>query len=362
MPLHARPEVESLPACPHGGIDFREMEGMGVDPAGIIDFSVSSNPYGPPAGIGVALRDVAFSVYPDSECTVLRRALAERLGLSLNNIVAGNGSMEILRLAALAFLSPGDKALVPRPTFGEYAVAARIMGAEVRRLDLPEERGFRLRTAEMTERIRQIRPRMVFLCNPNNPTGQYLNRDDILSILGACDDTLLVLDEAYAAFAADPWISDDLASKPNVLLVRSMTKDYALAGLRLGYGVACPEIIRALSKVRPPWNVNVLAQAAGVAALSAREYVQTCCKRLVRSKDTLLQGLSRLGLTVVPSEANFVLVKVGSAPLVRRLLLERGMLVRDCTSLGLPQYIRIGVRPAADIRRLLDVLGEVVCR
>lgn len=175
-------------------------------------------------------------------------------------------------------------------------------------------------------------------------------------ILDTLRDGLLILDEAYIAFIDGSWSSIDLISRGNVLIVRSMTKDYALAGLRLGYAIASQEIINALRRVCPPWNVNVVAQKAGVIALDGKDYFERCKQELRLAKQFLTSQLCQIGFTLVPSSTNFFLVKVGDASAFRTALLRHGILVRDCSSFGLPEYVRIAPRTMPECRRLIDTI------
>jgi histidinol-phosphate aminotransferase len=206
--------------------------------------------------------------------------------------------------------------------------------------------------------IRQHRPKGIFLCNPNNPTGQYLSREEVRKILSMAKDSLVILDEAYIAFTEDTWASVDLIDWGNLVILRSMTKDYALAGLRLGYAVAAESIISVLKRVRPPWNVSSVAQAAGVFALKADGYLDMCGRKIKEAKEFLVKELSGLGLSPLPSQANFFLVKVGDAARFRQALLKKGILVRDCTSFGLSGYIRLAPRSMAECQRLLTAIKE----
>ena len=332
---------------------------MGLTPEEILDFSVSANPFLPPPGVKKILSTVAINRYPDSEATELRQCLSEKLGVSPNNILAGNGAVELIRLVALAYFRQGDAVLIPEPTFGEYEVACQIVGAEVVRQCARAEEGFALRIEETTNLIRQHHPRGVFICNPNNPTGQYLSRQEVEMVLDACGDSLLILDEAFIAFVDESWSSIDLIHRGNVIIVRSMTKDYALAGLRLGYAIANQEVIDALRKVCPPWNVNVVAQKAGVIALSDETYLEQCKEKIGEAKQFLISELHRIGFTLVPSKANFFLVKVGNGRGFRFALLKRGILVRDCSSFGLPEYVRITARTMPECQKLIAAIGSL---
>ncbi|MFQ5826396.1 MAG: pyridoxal phosphate-dependent aminotransferase [Dehalococcoidia bacterium] len=357
--MRPRPEVESLKACPHGGIDYGELESLGISPEAIIDFSVSSNPFGPPPGVWDGLKGVALDRYPDSAATELRRCLSARLGVPPESILAGSGSMELIRLVALAYFGPGDRVLIVEPTFGEYEVASHLAGCQVIRQRTEAGDGFRLRLKDALGLIRRHRPKGVFVCNPNSPTGQYLGRGEVEEILAACPEGLLILDEAFIAFVEDAWNSLDMIEGGNLLLLRSMTKDYALAGLRMGYAIAHPQTISALRRVCPPWNTSAVAQRAAMAALRDEKFLAQSLARLREARDFLVVELTRLGLPPLPSRVNFFLVEVDDAARFRLALLKKGILVRDCTSFGLPRHVRIAVRPLPQAQRLIQALGEV---
>ena len=360
MSLRPRPEVEALEACPHGGIDYCELEALGITPGSIIDFSVSSNPFGPPPRVRDGIRAADIDRYPDSEATELRRCLSAKLGIGMESIIMGSGSLELIRLAALAYLNRRDMVLIVEPTFGEYEVAARLAGCRVIKQRAEAADGFRTGWEETVRLIRRHRPKAVFICNPNSPTGQYLNRGEMEGILAACDASLLVLDEAFIAFVEGAWSPLDMIKGGRLLLLRSMTKDYALAGLRLGYAVAHPGIIGTLRRVCPPWNVSAPAQGGGMAALRDEEFLSRSLALLGRASDFMVAELGKLGLPPLPSRTNFFLVEVGDAVGFHGALLKKGILVRDCTSLGLPRHIRIAVRPRVQARRLVRALGEVM--
>jgi len=273
-----------------------------------------------------------------------------------DNILAGSGAVELIRLLALTYFRPGDSVLILEPTFGEYRVASQIVGAEVVSQRAGEKQNFTPNIEETLSLIRQHHPRGVFICNPNNPTGGYITRQEVNRILDACRDGLLILDEAYVAFVDEGWSSIDLISRGNVAIVRSMTKDYALAGLRLGYVIAREEIINALRRVCPPWNVNAVAQKAGVAALNDSDHLERCQREIRQAKRFLVDELGRIGFSLVPSSTNFFLVKVADAAGFRSALLRHGILVRDCTSFGLPEYVRIAARTMPECQRLITTI------
>ena len=356
MSLRPRPEVENLEASFHGGLNQAELEAIGLKPETVLDFSVCSNPFLPPPGVSRVLDTIAVNRYPDSETTELRQCLSEKLGIAPGNIIAGSGTVELIRLIALTYFGHGDCVLVLEPTFGEYRVACQIAGAEIIDYRAGEEVHFKPGIEEIVDLVKQHHPRGVFICNPNNPTGQYLTRGEIESVLDACEDGLLILDEAYVSFAEGNWSSLDLIYRGNTVIVRSMTKDYALAGLRLGYAVGSEDIISALRRVRPPWNVNAVAQKAGIIALNDRDYLERCNADIRQAKQFLVDELHRLGFTLIPSKANFFLVKVNSAPDFRTALLRHGMVVRDCTSFGLPGYVRIAPRTMPECKKLITTI------
>ncbi len=343
----------------HGGPDAEELRRLGLDPARVLDFSVNTNPYGPSPHVREAVSRASLECYPDREARALRQALAEVNDVSPDRIVVGNGSSELLWLAALAFLRPGDRALVLGPTFGEYARAVALVGAGVLNVQAREENDFTLEPGKVECRLNELEPRLVFLANPNNPTGTALPCDLIAGWAERYPGTLFVVDEAYLAFA--PGLQSAAGCpRENVLVLRSMTKDYALAGLRLGYAIGRAEVVAALARVRPPWSVNALAQAAGIAALRDQDHQEVSLAQLGRAKAALAVGLAEQGRKVVPSAAHFFLLHVGEGASCRRALLRRGILVRDCASFGLPAYVRIATRRPEENARLPAALREVM--
>jgi len=359
LPLRPKPEVENLEACHHGGLNYAELKAMGLIPEAVLDFSANSNPFPPPSGVKKILNTIAIERYPDSDATEFRQCLSAKLGVTPDNILAGSGAVELIRLIALTYFRPGDSVLILEPTFGEYRMACQIIGAGVLSQWGREEEGFTLRIEETANLISQHHPRGVFICNPNNPTGQYFTKQEITMILDACESGLLILDEAYIAFVDGSWSSVDLLSRDNVAIVRSMTKDYALVGLRLGYVVAHEEIINVLHRVRLPWNVNVVAQKAGVVALNDTAHLEWCKREIRQAKQFLIDELYRIGFTSVPSSANFFLFKVTNAKSFRTALLRHGILVRDCTSFGLPEYVRIAARTMPECQRLIATIKKL---
>ena len=354
----------------HGGIRPAQLRSLGLDPADVLDFSASISPLGPPEGIWEAIRQVDLTAYPDPECLELREALANSHGIDIDRILVGNGSTELIHLLARAFLSPPrqwckNTVLLLEPTYGEYAGACHLAGIGVSGLIARRERGFRWNPAQLRRTIATQRPSLVFLCNPNNPTGVYLEREDVAGLAEIAQKTgsLLVLDEAYVNFVDERWDSLALldgATADSVVLLKSMTKDYALTGLRLGYSLASPENTAKLARLQPDWSVNGLAQVAGLVALGDEGYLPAARRAVDDAKSYLTEELSGLGFQVLPSAANFLLVDVGNAAEWRDKLARRGMFVRDCTSFGLGDCIRIGIRSLADCERLIAAFKGIL--
>jgi len=352
-----RPEVQATPLDQHGALDYIELTRLGIVPDEIIDFSVNSNPFGPSPAVREALWRAVIERYPDRESLALRKALAENFSIDPAQLLVGNGTAELLWLVAIAFVRPGDRALVLKPTFGEYARSVALMGARVESIWAKEENNFTFNPETIHEALEAATPRLVFICNPNNPTGTALPAERIGELAAAHPNTLFVIDEAYIQFV--PGLRSCISlNLPNLILLRSMTKDYALAGLRLGFAAGQPNLIEALAKVRPPWNVNAVAQEAGLAALMDEAHLSQSMAHLHAAKMDFLTGLHILGLHPVPSATHYFIIKVGNAVEFRRRLLAYRIQVRDCSSFGLPNYIRIATRKPDENARLLLALKE----
>jgi histidinol-phosphate aminotransferase len=360
MPLQPKKFIAGLKACAHGGFNYTELKKLDAKPDSILDFSVSTNPFMPPPGIREMMKEIPIERYPDSQSGELTALLAERLHLLPENIVVGSGTTELIRLIALAYFRQKDTVLILEPTYGEYEVACRISGARVLRHRALEADGFVPKMDEIAKIVRKCRPRAVFICNPNNPTSKYILRPEIEKVLNACGDALLVLDEAYVTFVENTWNSLDLINGDNVVILRSMTKDYGLPGLRLGYAVAGREISEILRLVMPPWNVNAVAQEAGKAVLEQDKYLRATLTKVQEAKSYLTANLTQLGFHTVPSEAHYFLVKVGNAKACRDALLQYEIMVRDCTSFGLPEYIRVSPRTLPDCEKFIKAMSKII--
>lgn len=358
MSIRPRAEIRKLEDVHHGAPNYTELETLGFTPDQVIDFSTNCNPFGPAPAVMESVKDVPADRYPDRECLALRRALAEHHEISIENIQATNGTAELIWLIALAYLSPGDPVLILGPTFGEYANAAAIMGAQVDEIRANAEDDFVWDQQAITQQLEKEEYRLVFICNPNNPTGQIITQETISCWVRNHANTLFVIDEAYAAFSQN-FQSAIKKLKSNILVMRSMTKDYALAGLRLGYAVALPQVIQALQKIQPPWSVNALAQAAGLAALREQAYLQECLDQLQREKENLVTELNQIGYRPIPSQTHYFLLKVENGSRFRSALFGHGIQVRDCASFGLPEYVRISTRQPHENQKLLSEVQQI---
>ncbi len=258
----------------HGGLNIAELESLGLRTEDVVDFSASVNPLGVSARAMEAALNVNLAAYPDTDCIKLRDAIGIENNVEPSHILVGNGSTELIHLLARAFLSADDTVVVFAPTFGEYDAACRLQGVTPVALS-PSDNGFRWDLRAALDLIANLRPAVVFMCNPNNPTGVYLQEEDARGVAEALRGYgLLVLDEAYVSFVEERWDSIPLLAMSNIVLLRSMTKDYALTGLRLGYMMASEDVIEGVKRFQYSWSVNALAQAAGVAAMSDQEHIE----------------------------------------------------------------------------------------
>ena len=342
------PHLQSLRTPVHGGA--AQLIEQGLDPRLLDDFSASILPISPPDAVHKAIANADVRAYPDPACTLLRKTIAAQHGVGPEQVLCANGSVALIQAVARACLSPGDTALIIGPTFGEYAAAARSAGAEV----------VETQTTNVDEAIAAIvahEPALVFLCNPNNPTGHRWPVADVDRIAAAAP---LVLDEAYAGFLRPPPPS---AVGPGRLVLRSLTKDHALAGVRIGYAIGEPEVLAVLAHLLAPWGVSAIAQAAALAALNAPTSYRVAIDAMWTERDRLMTKIAALGFPVQSSAVPFFLVDVGDASRVATQLLKSGIVVRDCTSFGLPKYIRVSPQsPAAGDRLLAAMAGKSVDR
>jgi len=332
---------------------------LGLDPAGILKLASNENPLGPsPLAVAAATRALAHGeLYPDGGCFVLRQKLAARHGLAAEQFVVGNGSNEILELLGHVFLRPGDEVVMGAPAFIVYKLVALLFGARPVEVPLVDHRH------DLDALARAVTPRtkLVFLPSPNNPTGTANTEAEIHAFVRALpEQVVFVFDEAYAEYLDNPPdLRPLLAEGRKVVGLRTFSKIFGLASLRVGYGYASPELAGLLNRVRQPFNVNAVGQAAAVAALDDAEFT-------ARARATNASGLSQLasalagrGLEIVPSVANFLLVKVGDGARVFTELQRRGVIVRPMKPYGMPEWVRVTVGTAAQNERFLAALDEV---
>jgi histidinol-phosphate/aromatic aminotransferase/cobyric acid decarboxylase-like protein len=278
----------------------------------------------------------------------------------------GNGTADLLWLIGLLYAQRRRVAIF-EPTFGEYENVAGLMRASVVKICHPgwtETTAGRYEPAattveESAAALAACRPEVVLLCNPNNPTGHWLGSAELERMLAAAPEALWIVDEAYIEFMAQPQSTVERIDRGNLLVLRSMTKDFSLGGLRLGYVLGSPALIAPLQTAQPPWNVNTLAQLAGARCLDQLDWRNKSLAQLRVDCTELRQGLQEMGFDPLSSVVNYFLVPVASPPTLRQALLARKLMVRDCTSFGLPQFIRLATQRPAQNRLLLDALAGV---
>jgi histidinol-phosphate aminotransferase len=335
---------------------------LNLDPKGIVKLASNENPRGPGAAVLAAIAAAAQEAtrYPDGNGFALKAALSTRLGVDAAQIVLGNGSNDILELAAQAYLRPGDEAIYSQHAFAVYPLATRARGAigvEVPARDYGHDLA-RMRAA-ITPRTR-----IVFVANPNNPTGTLVAAAELLDFIALVPPgVLVVLDEAYNEYLEPADRCDSvgwIARFPNLLVSRTFSKAYGLAALRIGYGIMDAGIADMLNRVRQPFNVNALAQAAALAALADVSYVDASRALNQMGLAQLAVGFAELGVEFLPSHGNFVLAKVGNAEQVYQRLLAQGVIVRPVANYGLPEWLRISVGLTDENDRFLAVLGSVL--
>jgi histidinol-phosphate aminotransferase len=309
----------------------------------VVKLASNENALGPsPKALAGLRRAVAgLNRYPDKDCTLLRQKLSKTLGVGPASLIVGNGSDELLVLALRAFVEPGEEVLVAEPTFLIYALQARACGAAVRAVPLRDDR---YDLPAMAAAV-SSRTKLIFIANPDNPTGTYVTRRELEAFFQDLPrHTLVLIDEAYYEFVAASDYPQTLAyvGRYPVIVTRSFSKAYGLAGLRVGYGIAEPPVVAAMEAVREPFNVNSLAQAAAAAALEDRAYVARTRRLLEESRRYLTRELDALGIRYVPSVTNFLLLKVGPrAPALAQALLRRGIIVREMSAWKLPGCLRV---------------------
>ena len=325
----------------------------------VIDFSANCNPLGPPEQVVEAIRSAASEVhlYPDPLCAELRSAIAKKEGVSAASVFVSSGAAEAI--FSLAACAAPERALIQAPTFAEYEDALRLTGCEILFYEslVVEE--------DILEQITEDMD-MVFVCNPNNPTGLVTPKPLLMRMLRRCEEVgaRLVVDESFLDFLEDAdekTMADLTGEHPALIVIKAFTKIYAMAGVRLGYCICSDEKLQArLGASTQPWNVSLLAQWAGVAALGCDDYIRASRRFVAEQRSWLAAELEKLGLTPLPSEADFLFF--GAREDLAERLLEEGILIRDCSNyrgLG-PGYFRISVNTEEENNKLINALRTII--
>ncbi len=354
-----RKEIKDLPIYNPGKSPEEVARELGV--FGCVKMASNENPLGPSPLAVQAMREALGEVhiYPDGNSVELRGALARKLGVDMDRIVVSHGADEAFDLMAFAFLERGDEIVVGEPTFTSYELAAMTMGARAVRVPL---RDYRQDIPAMLAAVGE-RTKYVALCSPINPTGTVVSKAELEEMLASLPaGVLLVLDEAYVEYVTDPDHPDALAyldDHPNLVVARTFSKVYGLAGLRVGY-VMCSRPVRdALEKVKLPFNVNRLGQVAALAALDDNEHVARSRENNEKGKERLYRVLEETGFAYVPTQANFILVRNGPYPDLFRRLIENCVIVREGEAIGVPGHVRITIGDDAQNDMLEQALRAI---
>jgi histidinol-phosphate aminotransferase len=331
---------------------------MGIDEKTIVKLASNENPRGigprTKAAIEAAIGDLAR--YPDGNGFELMQALSRRYGVGMDSIVLGNGSNDVLELVALAYLGSGSSAVYSQHSFAVYPLATQAKGA--RGISVPAKHFGH----DLTAMAAAVTPdtRVVFIANPNNPTGTFVPYDDIAAFLKAVPGCIVVLDEAYNEYLPPEMRVDTakwLKRYPNLVITRTFSKAYGLAGLRVGYAMANPAVADLMNRVRQPFNVNSIALAAAAAALDDMEFVARSYAENRAGMKRIEQGVTDLGLEFIPSFGNFITIRVGKAGEIFKRLLKRGVIVRPVAGYELPEHLRVSIGTPEENERFLTALA-----
>ena len=332
---------------------------LGLDPATIIKLASNENPFGPsPLAVEAARKALTQAeLYPDGGCVVLRNKLAKKLELAPEQIVIGNGSNELLELVGHVFLGLGDEVVMGNPAFIVDKLVTLLFGAKAVEVPLMKH------GHDLGQLLEAVTPRtkMVFLPSPNNPTGTANTQEEIFAFVRSLPEhVIFVYDEAYAEFLDNPPDLRPLIKEGrHVICLRTFSKIYGLAALRVGYGYCSAEMAGLLNRVRQPFNVNAIGQAAAIAALDDETFATKVAQDNRAGLKQLEAGFTKLGLEWVPSVANFILVKVGDGGRIFTELQKRGIIVRPMRAYGMPEWLRVTVGTPVQNERLLAELANV---
>jgi histidinol-phosphate aminotransferase len=333
---------------------------LGLQPHEIIKLASNENPLGPSPKALAAMRETLERAhfYPDGGGYYLREAIAKKFGFERGSVILGCGSNEVIELIGKAFLNPGDDIVASRHAFVVYKLMATLFGA--RTIEVPDP-GFAHDLDAMAAAITP-KTREVFIANPNNPTGTLLTQEEIDRFMDRVPEhVIVVFDEAYYEFNEQPPDTLKFVREGrNVVVLRTFSKIQGLANLRIGYGIAKPELVDVLQKTRQPFNVNGIAQAGALAGLADEEHQRKTREITIEGRDFLQREFAALGLEYIPSFANFVLVKVGDGKAIFQALMKRGVIVRDMSSYGLPEWVRVSIGTMPQNERFLVELKQLL--
>ncbi len=364
LPFPTNPALASLPVYQPGRPIEEVARELGLAPDSIIKLASNENPLGP-SRLAVKAMKTALAqahLYPDGSAFYLKQKLAARLGLRPENLVLGNGSNEILEMLGHALLHPEAEVVVAQYCFAVYPIVTALFGAKL--VTVPAKNYGH----DLDAMLAAITPatRLVFVANPNNPTGTTIRPEKLVEFVKAVPrNVVLAMDEAYLEFLDEPpdlvpGIRD--GGQPNVILLRTFSKIHGLAGLRLGYGIAQPEFIGALEKIRQPFNVNAIAQAGALAALDDDRHAERTRRLNGRGLRLFMREFKKLGLEFLKSGGNFILVRVGEGQRVFAELQKQGVIARPMGGYQLPEWIRISVGAPKENRRCLTALKVALGR
>ena len=349
-----------IPYEPGKPIEEVERE-LGIRKA--VKLASNENPLGPSKKAIRAMREALSKVhlYPDGGCFYLKEQLSDEFKLSKNHFVIGNGSNEIIELLARGFVSPGDRVIASDQSFLVYPLITQVCGGEFVSLPMNDGRY----DLEGIAKLVNDRTKIIFVSNPNNPTGTYVTDDEVEDFLGQIPKRIIVcFDEAYYDFVNAKDFPNSLAyikaGRENIIILRTFSKSYGLAGLRIGYGIAHPDVVQYLDKVRQPFNVNQLAQVAACAALSDKLFLKKTQQLIWTEREYVCKELKKMGFQYLPSQANFILFNAGrdAAPIFQALL-KKGIIVRGMKAYGLPNYLRVTIGKHSENKTFLKALSAV---
>jgi histidinol-phosphate aminotransferase len=331
---------------------------------GIIKLASNENPLGASPAAVAAMQEAikTIALYPDGNGFDLKDALVKRYGVTHASVTLGNGSNDLLELAARAFLAPGDKVVYSAHAFAVYALATQAVGATGISVPATDVYGHDLPAMQKAATDNKVK--MVFIANPNNPTGTFLTPDELQTFLrGLPPEMLVVLDEAYNEYLPEDKRYDSvswLKEFPNLIISRTFSKAYGLAGLRVGYAMANEQVTDMMNRVRQPFNVNSVAQAAAVAALRDVSFVKKTFELNRRGMVQITDGLVKLGLGYIPSYGNFVAFRIGNASATYRRLLELGVIVRPIANYDMPDWLRVSIGLESENAKFLSALEKCI--